>query len=52
MVSTSACLDGCCSGSSGLPTSTVACGGTKEFVVGWLPGLLRGPDLRSLVVDL
>jgi hypothetical protein len=41
MVSTSACLGGCYSGSSGPLTSTVACGALRKFVAGWLFGLLR-----------
>jgi hypothetical protein len=42
MVSTSACLGSCCGGSSGLPISTVACGGTKEiccWVVVWVASM-------------
>jgi hypothetical protein len=39
MVSTSACLGGFFGGSSGLPTSAVACGGIEEiccWVVAWV----------------
>jgi hypothetical protein len=45
VASTSTCLGGCCGGSSGLLTSTVACGGIEEvcWVVGWVGSRVRAP---------